>query len=217
MSGGGRIAHALEVSALPCDLVSKVSRIGGVEVLKDSRETLFHLRTHPGRNSLSSNDMMAALDTSRLLLAARALSILRVELEVTEMGEQLHRFRKRIAVSRLFDLYELLQANPSLILPLDPETMGETSPDVTSKQASRLSSQVLNRVVDLMFLNTAHVKESLAAASDVAGRMHEERHRKAALKKIQDWRRNGKPWSVMIRRFGTGVLPLLPKNLSDEK
>lgn len=96
-SGGGRIAHALEVSALPRDLVSKVSRIGSVEVLKDLRETLFRLRTHPGRGSLSSNDMTAAPDTSRSLLAARALSMLRVELEVTEMGEQLHRFRKRIA------------------------------------------------------------------------------------------------------------------------
>ena len=217
MSGGGRIAHALEVSALPRDLVSKVSRIGSVEVLKDLRETLFRLRTHPGRSSPSSNDMMTALDTSRSLLAARALSILRVELEVAEMGEQLHRFRKRIAVSRFFDLYELLQANPSLILPLDPETIGETSPDITSKQAPRLSSQVLNRVADLTFLNTAHVNESIATASGAAGRVHEERHRKAAMKKIQDWRRNGKPWSAMIRRFGTGVLLLLPKNLSDEK
>ena len=216
-SGGSRTAYAFKVPALPRDLVSKVSRIGGVEVLKDLRETLFRLRTHPGRSSPSSNDVMAALDTSRSLLVARALSILRVELEVTEMGEQLHRFRKRIAVSRFFDLYELLQANPSLILPLDPETMGETSLDVTSKQAPRLSSQVLNRVADLMFLNTAHVKESLATASSAAGRVHEERHRKAALRKIQDWRRNGKPWSAMIRRFGIGVLLLLPKSLSDEK
>lgn len=133
------------------------------------------------------------------------------------MGEQLYRFRKRIALSRFFDLYELLQANPCLILPRDPETMGESSPDVTSKQAPRLSSQVLNRVANLMFLNTAHVKESIATAGGAAGRVHEERHRKAAMKKIQDWRRNGKPWSAMIRRFGTGVLLLLPKNLSDEK
>ena len=130
---GQFLAHALEVSALPRDLVGKASRIGGVEVSKDLRETLFRLRTHPGRNSLSSNDMMAVLDTSRLLLAARALSILRVELDVTEMGEQSHRFRKRIAVSRFFDLYKLLQANLSLILLLDPETMGDTSLDVTLK------------------------------------------------------------------------------------
>ena len=95
--------------------------------------------------------------------------------------------------------------------------MGESSLDVTSKQAPRLSSQVLNRVANLMFLNTAHMKESIVTAGGVAGRVHEERHRKAAIKKIQDWRRNGKPWSVIIRRFGIGVLLLLPKNLSDEK
>lgn len=94
--------------------------------------------------------------------------------------------------------------------------MGESSPDITLKQAPRLSSQVLNRVANLMFLNTAHMKESIATAGGAAGLVHEERHRKAAMKKIQDWRRNGKPWSAMIRRFGTGVLLLLPKNLSDE-
>ena len=160
--------------------------------------------------------MIAVFDISRSFLAARALSILRVELEVTEMGEQLYRFRKWIALSRFFDLYELLQANPCLILPRDPEPMGESSPDITLKQAPRLSSQVLNRVANLMFLNTAHMKESIATAGGAAGLVHEERHRKAAMKKIQDWRRNGKPWSAMIRRFGTGVLLLLPKNLSDE-
>ena len=52
--------------------------------------------------------MMAAFDIYRSFLAARALSILRVELEVTDIGEQLYRFRKRIALSRFFDLYELL-------------------------------------------------------------------------------------------------------------
>jgi len=47
--------------------------------------------------------------------------------------------------------------------------------------------------------------------------MHEEEQRAAAVKKIQDWRRNGKPWSAMVKRFGKGVLLLLPKSLSDEK
>ena len=98
----------MEVSTLPRNLVNKVSRIGGVEVLKDLRETLFRLRTYPGRNSLSSNNIMAALNISRSLLAARVLSILRVELEVIEIGEHLHRFRKRIAIFYFFAFYELL-------------------------------------------------------------------------------------------------------------
>ena len=76
MLGGGRIAYMLKVSALSRDLVSKISCIGSVEVLKDLRETLFRLRTYPGRSSPSSNDMITALDTSCSLLAARALLIL---------------------------------------------------------------------------------------------------------------------------------------------
>ena len=52
---------------------------------------------------------------------------------------------------------------------------------------------------------------------DASRRMHEEGQRTVAVKKFQDWRRNGKPWSAMVKRFGRGFLLLLPKSLSDEK
>ena len=150
---GGRNAPALDESTLPHNLVNQVSCIASVEDLKDSRETLLRLRAHPTQGLLIPNNTTAALTTSYSLQAIRALSILRDELEVSEMAEQLHRFRKRTALSGFFDFYELAQANPSLIIDRGPEPIGESSPDIASKQAPRLTSRVLDRIADLMFLD----------------------------------------------------------------
>ena len=69
-----------------------------------------------------------------------------------------------------------------------------------------------------MFPNTAHTnEENRVTASEKIRQKHEEGQRAAAHKKVQDWRRNGKSWFAMVKRFGRGVLLLLPKGLSDEK
>jgi hypothetical protein len=44
-----------------------------------------------------------------------------------------------------------------------------------------------------------------------------ESNKEAAKKKIQNWLRIGRRWSMMIDRFGPGILLLLPSDLSDEK
>lgn len=80
-----------------------------------------------------------------------------------------------------------------------------------------MASLVLNRIVDLMFPDTVLIHEDVVTASEEAQRTLTERYRKAAVQKVGDWRKNGKPWSAMIKRFGQGVLLLLPKCLSDEK
>ena len=101
----GRSTHVVEASALPHDVVSRVSRTGGIEVLKELRETLFRLRAHSGRGLQDPSPKTATLcnrgplDTSRSFQVAHTLSLLRVELEVTEVGEQLCRFCRRIALS----------------------------------------------------------------------------------------------------------------------
>ena len=92
----------------------------------------------------------------------------------------------------------------------------KASRNVTSKHGFRRDSRVLSRVVDLIFPNTTHTNEFTVAAGKESRHMPEKGQRAAAVKKIQDWR-NGKPWSTMVKRFGRGVLLLLPKSLSDEK
>lgn len=92
--------------------------------------------------------------------------MLRNELEVTEIGEQMYRFRKRLALSRFFDLYEFAQENPLFFLQEDSKTIQEFSRNVTSKRASRRDSRVLNRIVDLMFPNTAHTNGNTATTGE---------------------------------------------------
>ncbi len=214
---------AAEVSSIPPGLASKLSLIGGVEVLRDLKHTLFRLRSPSSKGSPVPKHETDALPTNCTLdnlfsiRTGQALSILRTELEATEIGEQLYRFRKRIALSQFFEFYEVVQANALSFLQGDLKTMRESSHNITSNQSPQLKSRVLYRIVDLMFPNTAHTNEENAVtASEKIRQMHEKGQRAAAHKKVQDWRRNGKPWFAMVKRFGRGIL-LLPKSLSDEK
>ena len=159
----------------------------------------------------------ASFNTPLSLRTAQIVSMLRNKLDITEVGEQLYRFRKRLAQSRFFESYETAQKHPERFLQAASETTQGRSRNVMSKQASRLNSRVLNRIVDLTFPDTAHTDEDTVAAEGKFGQMQQERQRAAALKRVQDWRRNGKPWSVMIQRFGEGILLLLPQSLSNEK
>ena len=48
---------------------------------------------------------------------------------------------------------------------------------------------MLNRIVNLIFLNTAYMKESIAIASGIAGRVYEERYRKAVNSRLEEERK----------------------------
>ena len=109
--------EAAKVSSIPSSLVSKLSLIGDIEVLRNLRYTLFRLRSPSSKSSLISkyetdtlltNDILDNLFSIRI---GQALLILRIELKATEIGEQLYRFRKRIALSQFFEFYEVIQVN----------------------------------------------------------------------------------------------------------
>ena len=94
---------AVKVPTTQSSLVSKLSLIGGVEVLRDLRHTLLHLSPHSSHNSLVPNQdtglpsTSGPLDKLLSLRSTQVLSILRTELEVIEVGEQL---RSASAISR---------------------------------------------------------------------------------------------------------------------
>ena len=211
-----------EVSGIPSDLLGKLSLIGSAEVLRDLKHTLFRLRSHDCQVSLVPDCRIetlptgASTNTLRSLQTAQILSMLRNELEVTEIGEQMCRFRKRLALSQFFDVYEFAQKCPSSFLQEDSKARHETFGQTTSKQAPRQSSQVLNRIVDLMFPYTANRSEATILAGPRSREVHGKSQRTAAVKKIQGWRWSGKRWSAIVKRFGQGILLLLPKRLPDE-
>jgi hypothetical protein len=49
------------------------------------------------------------------------------------------------------------------------------------------------------------------------GTADEEKVRQSANQMVEDWRRGGKPWSEIIRRFDYGILLFIPSELTDER
>ena len=121
--------EAGQASVIPPGLLGKLSLIGSAEVLRDLKYTLFRLRSHPSEGSLISTHRIDTICTSdlhntlRSFQTAQVFLMLRNELEVTEIGEQIYKFRKRLALSRFFDLYDMAQKNPSSFLEEDAETI----------------------------------------------------------------------------------------------
>ena len=78
-----------------------------------------------------------SLEMNRSHEITQALTKLRHELEVTELGEQLFKFCKRIALSHFYDFYEMAQKDPSSYLVLDSlktkETRNSSTDGVTRK------------------------------------------------------------------------------------
>lgn len=113
---------ASEISRIPSDLLGKLSFIGSAEVPRDLKHTLFRLRSYPCQVSLvphrriETHPTGASNDTLRSLYTAQILTMLSNELGVTEIGEQMCRFRKRLALSQILDLYEFAQSRPSSFL-----------------------------------------------------------------------------------------------------
>jgi hypothetical protein len=130
---------AVEVSAIQPGLAHKLGLISGIEVMRDLRQTLFRLRSYSSQDLLilscmtSTPYISALFDILLSLQTAQILSMLRNELEITEIGEQLYRFRKRLTQSRFFEFYEIAQKHPEPFLQTTSQTTEEPSHNVILK------------------------------------------------------------------------------------
>lgn len=187
---------AVEVAAIPPEVVRKLGLIGCIDALRDLRYTLAHLRSHCSQGLLVAScvigtpSISASSDRLLPLRTAQIFSMLRNDLDASEIGEQLFRFRKRLAQSQFFEFYKLAQKHPSLFLQANPETTGTLSRNMMSKQASRPNLRVFNHIVDLMFPDTAYADRTVVTAEGSFGQMQRKRQRDQAAKNVQDWRRN---------------------------
>jgi hypothetical protein len=150
---------------------------------------------------------------------------LRQELEMSSVGEQLYRLRRRVALAQFYNNYTNAQADPhGFLYPNQNEELSMKYLTATRKRkrgakkhGNRLATLVHNRIVDLMFPSLVLSDKDIE--SEEAEAMGEERvqKRKAASQKVKNWRANGRPWSALVKRFDWGILLLLPTDLSDQK
>jgi len=150
---------------------------------------------------------------------------LRQELEMSSVGEQLYRLRRRVALAQFYNDYTNAQADPhGFLYPNQNEELSMQYLTATRKRkrgakkhGNRLATLVHNRIVDLMFPSLVLSDKDIE--SEGAEAVGEERvqKRKVASQKVKNWRANGRPWSALVKRFDWGILLLLPTDLSDQK
>jgi hypothetical protein len=218
-------------SELPAALGEKIDRIGGIDVLEELKDTISDLRLH-------TCPLPAVVQESALVKPKRLrngpslghkLLLLKEELELTELSEQIYRLRKRLALAEFFTTYSAAQAQAQAQARSGPN--GEDGGCVSNKPArkrrrrnrssqytpaarkDRVATSVQNRFVDLLFSETANTGASLTTEDKEKWKLQ----RKSAVQKIQNWRKRGNPWAMLIKQFGKGILLILPKDISDEK
>jgi hypothetical protein len=76
---------------------------------------------------------------------------------------------------------------------------------------------VKQRFADILFLESIPGEYERAVFNTPISTAKKQQARKTANQKVEDWRRSGKPWSEIIRRFGYGILLLVPSEMTDER
>jgi hypothetical protein len=137
-------------------------------------------------------------------------------LETSSAGEQLYRLRRRAALAQFFDYYTRAQADPHAFLYPERKRKRTSSKD-TKKYGNSLSTLVHSHIVDLMYPDLVLSDENHESEKARAKQAEKVSKRAAASQKIKNWRANGKPWAALIKRFGWGILLLLPTDLVDQK
>jgi len=77
-------------------------------------------------------------------------------------------------------------------------------------RTGRKSSIVKQRLIDILFSESPFF-------TLVKGTADEEKVRESVNQRVEDWRRGGKPWLEIIKRFDYGILLFVPSELTDER
>jgi hypothetical protein len=216
----------------------KASRAGRLDVIREVLyDTIITLRAR-GDQEMPSLTQEWQGSGSRYfedtLLSRSALTskfrYLKRFLEVTDAGEHIFKLRKRVALARFYDGYIHARTNPHSFLSaaqkekhstnaleMNRDDDRESSRDLPVRRRGRPMNLVHQHIIDLMFPSTILGNEKINTEEERAIRAEKTLNRKAASKKLLNWKANGKPWSEPIACFGLGILLLLPTDLSDQK
>jgi hypothetical protein len=203
-------------------ILEKVERIGEIDVLEGLRDTISDLRTGADGDGLCSHEGINQIIPNHLEnqpVSTQKLWLLKEELNLNELDKQIHRFRKRLGLAEFFSTYDVCALRYA-------ETKRTAATEQVAKKLRRgydvktnlgarnsyRDRSVLSHFVDLLFPNTI-----VSGKGERVGQKKGKLTRRAATRKIQNWRKTGKPWAHLIARFGKGILLLMPKEISDEE
>ena len=203
-------------------ILEKVDRIGEIDVLEGLRDTISDLRTGADGDGLCSHEGINQIIPNHLEnqpASTQKLWLLKEELNLNKLDKQIHRLRKRLGLAEFFNTYVVCAlryvetkrtaATEQVAKNLRRGRNVKTNPGARNSHCDR---SVLCHFVDLLFPNT-----TVSGKGKRVGRKKGELTRRAATRKVQNWRKAGKLWAHLIARFGKGILLLMPKEISDEE
>jgi hypothetical protein len=219
-------------------LWDKAGRTGRVEVMREViYDTIRTLRVGALRErqefNFETQESIKPCLQSGLLQVPDGISrfqALREELEISSIGEQLYRLRRRVALVQFYNDYTNAQADPygflyagqnkdfsvkSLIA--TRKRKRKSSSYGAKRRSNRLATLVHNHIVDLMFPTLVLSDENIESEEARAKEEKRVRNRMAASQKVKNWRANGRSWSALVKRFDWGILLLLPTDFLDQK
>lgn len=186
--------------ASPGPLVASINQIGRTNTIADIQEAFQDLkgrrhRLHDPAESVQSR-IPIRIDTAPAQIIEATRNLAR-EIKGNTVNEQLSRVRNRIALADFYCAYRAAHAEPYIFLQeLDRSLSQYTHQPQASHRTRR--AEIKHRFIELVFNQATR-----------------ERDRKKNSTRVNNWQKGGRPWFELIDRFGTGILLLVPEDVTN--
>jgi len=184
----------------PGPLIALVNQIGRTNTIADIQETIEELkaRPYPARalaESLHCRTPMQ-IDTPPAQIIQATPNLVR-EIEGSIFNEHLSRICHRIALADFYYAYRTAHAESHVFLQ-ELEHNPSLHPHGSRLRHRTKSGEIKERFIELVFCQSTG-----------------ERDRKKDSTRVNNWQKAGRPWVELINRFGTGILLLVPDEMTN--
>ena len=188
--------------ASPGPLVGLVNQIGRNSMVTDIRETIEELKARPYRmhalaGSLHGITTMQA-DASPTQIIQATPNLVR-HIESNLFNQHLSRMGHRIALANFYCAYRTAHTQPLVFL----QELDQDPSQIRHRCHARLrnkSGVIKKRFMELVFCQSPGKRDWKKDSNSV-----------------HNWQKAGKPWFELIHRFGTGILLLVPDEVTNRR
>jgi len=186
----------------PGPLVALVNQIGRTNTVADIRETIQELKASPYRTrnlaeGLHSRTPMQ-IDTPPSQIIQVTLNLVR-DIEGSIFNEHLSRICHRRSLADFYCAYRAAQAQSHVFLQ-ELDRHPSQHPHGSQSRLRSKSGAIKERFIELVFCQSTG-----------------ERDRKKDSIRVNNWQKAGRPWFELINRFGTGILLLVPDEVTNRR
>jgi len=184
----------------PGPLVASINQIGRTNTIAEIQEAFQDLKGRPHRLHDPAKSIQSRTPVRIDTAPARVIEItpnLAREIEGSTVNEQLSRVRSRMALADFYCAYRAAHAEPDIFL---QELERSPSQHIHQPQARHRTrgAEIKHRFIELVFSQSTR-----------------ETDQKRNSTRVNNWQKAGRPWFELIGRFGTGILLLVPEDVTN--